>query len=258
MKILNALKRIIGQLLSLIFVPRCSSCGLVLESKERALCQKCEQMYLTESKMLCSGCGRAHRVCSCRIRFLGSRIPFLHVTGYDVKRNSASKNMILSIKDNNIPSAFDFLAEEMLRAFNERYIRLFQRANVIVTYVPRSKKARRRAGHDQSEQLAMRIAEKSGAVFMPLFKNAGQKAQKKLSGTEREENARQNYSLLSPELNLRGQIIIVVDDIVTTGASIGACASLVRSVGARAVIALSAAKSEYKKGIVPENEEEIL
>ncbi len=214
-------------------------------------------MYLLESKYLCGSCGRAHRMCTCRISFSGAKIPFLHVTGYDVKRNSASKSVILNIKDNNIPSAFDFLANEMLTAFRERYVRLFERSNVVITYVPRSEKARRRAGHDQSEQIAMRIAEKSGAVFMPLFKNHGVKAQKKLSRAEREENARQNYELMSPELKLKGQIVIIIDDIVTTGASIGACAMLVKNAGAKATIALAAAKTEYKKGITPETNEEI-
>lgn len=255
MKILNALKGFFSQLAALLFVPRCSACGITLPSKDIALCDKCKEMYLLESKYLCGSCGRAHRMCTCRISFAGIKIPFLHVTGYDVKRNAVSKSIILNIKDNNIPAAFDYLADEMLTAFRERYIRLFERSNVVITYVPRSEKARRRAGHDQSEQIAVRIAKKSGAVFMPLFENHGVKVQKKLNRAEREENAKKNYELIASELKLNGQIVIIIDDIVTTGASIGACAVLAKKAGARAVIALTAAKAEYKKGLTPDNEQ---
>ncbi len=255
MKILSRLKGALASLISLIYVPRCASCMAVLPSKDIPLCPECEKAYQLESKYLCSGCSRAHRMCMCRISFGDAKIPFSHVTGYDVKRSSASKNIILNIKDNNLPSAFDFLCREMLTVLKEKYIRLFERTNVVITYVPRSKMARRRAGHDQSEQLAVRIARESGAVFMPLFKNNGIKSQKYLSRAEREKNAMQNHSLLYPELKLSGQTVIIVDDIVTTGASIGACALLARSVGAKAVIGLCAAKTESKKGINLENNE---
>ncbi len=253
MKILSAVKGFFAALLPLVFVPRCAACSAVLDSKEIPLCDNCKKAYLLESKYLCSGCNRAHRMCTCRAGFEGAKIPQLHVTAYDVKRVSVSKSMILNIKDNNIPSAFDFLATEMLTAFKERYIRLFERTNVLITFVPRSEKAKRKAGHDQSEQLACRISDMSGAVFMPLFVNNGIKAQKNLSYAEREDNARKNYGLLMPELGLDGQTVIIVDDIVTTGASIGACAALARKAGARAVIALCAAKTENKKGLTPKD-----
>lgn len=253
MKILRSLKGVLSQLLSLVFVPKCTACGDTLPSST-ALCSRCEKMYLLESKYLCGGCERTHRMCLCRIDFAGSKIPFLHVTGYDVKRTSVSKSLILRIKDNNIRAAFDFLADEMLVVLKERYVRLLERASVVITYVPRSRRARRRAGHDQSEQIAKRIAEKSGAVFMPLFKNNGVKVQKYLHRDEREENARQNYELISPELRLDGLVVVIIDDIVTTGASMGACAAMAKSVGAKAVIALSAAKTEYKKGLTPESD----
>jgi predicted amidophosphoribosyltransferase len=202
--------------------------------------------------MRCKICNRAHRACICKIEFLGAKIPLTHVTGYDIKRPSVSKNIILSVKDTRLDGTFDFLAEEMLTALKERYLRLFERTNVVITYVQRSEKARRRAGHDQSEQIARRIADKSGAVFMPLFENNGIKKQKTLKRTERQQNAIKNYSLLYPELSLKGQTVVIIDDIVTTGASIGACAGLAKKVGAKATLGLSFARSVREK---IENEE---
>lgn len=246
MKILNALKALIDGIFSLVFVPKCAACQSVLPSDEITLCSKCEKVYLLESKMLCPSCNRAHKMCVCKIDFLGARIPLTHVTGYDIKRPSVSKSIILGVKDNRLDSTFDFLAEQMLTALKERYIRLFERTSVVITYVPRSKNAKRKSGHDQSEQIAKRIAAKSGAAFMPLFENNAVKKQKTLKRAERQINASKNYALLYPELSLKGQTLVIIDDIVTTGASIGACATLAKKAGAKATLSLSFAKSVGK------------
>ena len=243
MKILSRIKRIFGEIVPLVFVPKCVNCQTVLPSKDMVFCDKCQKVYLLESKMPCKACNRAHKMCTCRINFIDSRFALTHVTGYDINLPYVSKSLILSIKDDKLEAAIDFMADEMLLALRERYLRLFERTNVVITYVPRSERAKREAGHDQSKELALRIAEKSGAVFMPLFKNNGKKKQKTLGANQRMKNAIESYTLLAPELKLSGQTVVIVDDIVTTGASIGACAALTRKAGAKAVIALSAAKT---------------
>jgi competence protein ComFC len=39
-----------------------------------------------------------------------------------------------------------------------------------------------------------------------------------------------------PEKSLKGKTVIVVDDVVTTGSSLAACASLIRGMGTRKII----------------------
>ena len=241
------------ELTELIYVPRCASCFAVLPTKETALCKSCSDAYLTESKRLCARCGMVHKMCTCRVEYDGIRIPITHITGYDIRRSSVSKNIILRLKDNNYGGAFDFLANEMLTALKERYVRLFERGGVVITYVPRSKRAKRKAGHDQSEQLAKRISKASGAPLVPLFENVSRSYQKALNRAERSENARKGYRLISPELKLDDRIVVIIDDIVTTGASIGACASLARRNGAKLVIGLVCAKAISRKGIGEED-----
>ena len=253
MTVLKKIKGFFAVLATLLFPPKCAGCQVVLPSDDVILCKKCADVYRLETKMRCKICNRAHRACICKIEFLGTKIPITHVTGYDIKRPSVSKNIILGVKDTRLDSTFDFLAEEMLTALKERYLRLFERTNVVITYVQRSKNAKRRAGHDQSEQIARRIADKSGAVFMPLFENNGIKKQKTLKRAQRQQNALKNYSLLYPELSLKGQTVVIIDDIVTTGASIGTCAILAQKVGAKATLGLSFAKSVREEGI--ENKE---
>lgn len=249
MRLLNAVKRALKACAPLIFVPRCASCMQVLPSTDMPLCERCMQAYLTESKKLCKGCGRMHRYCVCRISFGERRFPLVHITGYDMKRSSVSKNMILNLKDDRFDNAFDFLALCMYTTLRERYIRLFERGTVVITYVPRSSKARRKAGHDQSEEIAKRISALSGAPFVPLFCNNSSSLQKKLGKAERMQNALDSYALINPELRLTGRIVIIIDDIVTTGSSIGACATLAVRNGARAVIPLVCARTQSQKSV---------
>ena len=126
MSILKKIAKIRDAIAPLVFVPRCASCLCVIPSNEDALCEKCKEIYALESKYFCNGCERMHRYCTCKIHYEEKSYSFVHVTAYDLKRNSVSKNMILNIKGNKYPGAFDFLANEMYSALSERYITLLK------------------------------------------------------------------------------------------------------------------------------------
>ena len=247
MSIIKKLKKIKDALAALVFVPKCASCLSVLPAESDALCKKCKEIYELESKYSCHVCGRAHKMCVCKIQCEGRNYPFVHITAYDINRNSVSKSIILNIKETNFAGAFDFLAENMYSALIERYPTLLGSARVYITYVPRSEKARKRAGHDQSYQIAKRISELSSAPVIKIFENHSKKQQKKLNAAQRRENAKSNYTLSNEPIDLNQTVLIIVDDIVTTGASIGACADLAKKVGAKAVIGLVCARAESKK-----------
>lgn len=249
MRLLQRVKAFAAQLAELVYVPKCASCFSVLPSKEIPLCENCRKVFLLESKRLCPSCGRAHRFCICRIKFEQYDFAYVHITSYDMRRDSVSRNMILHLKDDRFDGAFDFFAEQMLTALKERYIRLFERGNIVISYVPRSQKAKRRAGHDQSEQIAVRLSSLSGAPCVPLFVNNSRSSQKKLNRSMREVNAKESYALAHPELKLGGRVIVIVDDVVTTGSSIGACGALAKKNGAKAVIGLVCAKTINAKGL---------
>ena len=249
MSVLKRIKNTIFQIAELVFVPKCAACFTALPSKDIPLCRECMEAYRTESKRSCARCGRPYRYCVCRIDNDGMRLPLVYVTSYDIRRSSVSRSMLLHLKDDRFDSAFDFLADDMLMALRERYMRLFERGKVVITYLPRSEKARRKSGHDQAEQIALRIAERSGAPLVPLFGNRSKKKQKKLDRAQRKENAAKGYYLLNPELRLDGRIVVLIDDIVTTGASVGACANLVKRSGAKAVIPLACARANSRRGL---------
>ena len=255
MSVRERLVKLREALVPLLFVPRCSACLEVLPSKNDALCEKCAEIYALESKYRCSACGRPHRFCTCKLEHDERKTALVHISAYDIKRNSVSKSMILNLKDTKYPGAFDFLAREMYETVRIRYPKIFDGGNLIVSYVPRSEKARKGSGHDQSRELATRFANLSGAPVVRLFVNRSAKQQKKLDANERRANANANYVLADKNIDLAGRILILIDDITTTGASLGACASIARSAGVKTVIATVCARAENKGSV---NEEDYI
>ena len=55
-------------------------------------------------------------------------------------------------------------------------------------------------------------------------------------------NVQRAYRLL-PGVDLPGQTVVLVDDVVTTGATLSQCAALLRQAGAARVVALTLARS---------------
>ena len=238
-------------ILALFIVPKCVSCFSVIENDKEALCEECRHTYQLESKLECSVCRRPHTHCTCRVHFEGLSIPLFHVTGYDIKRNAISKNIVLHIKDNNYPAAFDFMAAEMTEVLKLRLplITSFPLDQIILTWVPRSERAKRRAGHDQSYEMARRIADMLGCRLVAMFENGSTSYQKTLSKDKRRENAVKSYSIKAGAIDDVGhRHVVLVDDIVTTGSSIGACAQLLRESGVKHLSALVYAKTDSRKG----------
>ena len=116
-----------------------------------------------------------------------------------------------------------------------------------ITYAPRSLKKFNEFGVDQSKELAKIIAKNLGINMVSVFKNKSWKVQKKLNRTQRMENAKKAYRL---KKNFKNgyQKYFVVDDVLTSGATLYHCAKLLLENGAQTVIPVTYAKDNIKKG----------
>lgn len=107
-----------------------------------------------------------------------------------------------------------------------------------VVWVPASRNRRRRRGYDQGRLMAREVGRSLGLPVQPLLSRAGDEAQE---GRDRAER------LAGPRLRCRGRPapshVVIVDDVITTGASLGAAAVALREAGATAVIAVAVASS---------------
>ena len=107
-----------------------------------------------------------------------------------------------------------------------------------VVYVPLGKKRLRERVYDQSQLLARHIGRFLGIpVLVALEKVKGTKTQHELSRTERLHNLDKAFRY---KARLEGKRVLLVDDIVTTGATLRECAGELYQAGAAEVCCLCA------------------
>lgn len=107
----------------------------------------------------------------------------------------------------------------------------------MISWVPVSRKRRRTRGYDQAELLCRETAHELGMQpLLTLEKCTDNRAQSSLSGAEeRFENAKGAYRAVQPE-RFAGKRVLLIDDIVTTGATMSECARVLRKAGAAEVV----------------------
>lgn len=111
-----------------------------------------------------------------------------------------------------------------------------------VTFVPVSKAKLRQKGFDHARLVAEEIAVKLNLPLeKPPIKRRLKPAQKFLSRMGRLDNAESSFKLIRKRM-LSGTALLI-DDVVTTGATISACASLLKKAGAEKIYCLTAATS---------------
>ncbi len=144
---------------------------------------------------------------------------------------------IYHIKHRDERRVFDYMARELLPLIKKRVGALTQ--GVVVTYPPRRTASKRQAGFDQAQRLAHYMAKRMGGRMLPCFQHTGQTytPQKKLNAHEREENAKRSYRFLDNKTaGVKDRVVVLIDDVYTTGATMHACAKSLLGAGAKQVV----------------------
>ena len=101
-----------------------------------------------------------------------------------------------------------------------------------------------RRGFNQSEEFAKYLSEMWGVPYvLMLQRKLRSHKQARLSAAQRQENAARSFVRRKDVGELAGQRILLVDDIVTTGATVSHCAQLLREKKPEKIWVLAAAKA---------------
>jgi ComF family protein len=114
----------------------------------------------------------------------------------------------------------------------------------LMTWVPVHHSRRRERGFDQAEELARATAQRLDLpVYHVLERRQRTDAQHALGQQARAGNTAGAFAVPDhAQLRVRGQWVVVVDDIITTGATLAGCGRTLLDAGALAVSALCVAR----------------
>lgn len=222
--------------------PVCSACGKELLAHIRGgMCSECEKTSVKLGTDICGKCGRAlaneAEFCDTCIRneraFVRARSCYVY--------EGAPKKFVYRLKFGGRRYLAAFIAEAMV----DRYLDCGFECDCVVA-VPLSAKRKRKRGYNQAELIAEELSSrlKLPLIDGALVKTKENKSQAKLKRREREENVRGVYEVTSPE-TFKGRRVLVVDDVMTTGATLGEVSRVLYKAKARSVEALTYCSTRF-------------
>lgn len=228
-------------ILSVLLAPACAACERPLDSPTRgAVCPGCWAAILPLTPPFCDGCGDPLpswrtisgplRRCA-RCRRTQPRITRCRALGdYD----GALRKIVHALKYDGRRS----LAAPLAARMRERGAEVLAGADVAVP-VPLHPARRRERGFNQAADLARHLGI---PVLRALARVRATAPQASLPAGRRHGNVRGAFAATRSAAPLTGRIVVLVDDVSTTGATLEACAEALESVGVREVRALTAAR----------------
>lgn len=133
-------------------------------------------------------------------------------------------------------------AEILARGIAEKLEKLDVPEDAVITSVPMPVLRRRERGIDHGWKLAQALSARTGLAAKPLLKRKARNArtQRGLSAEERIRNMKDAFAPLGDAPDT----VILVDDVLTTGATVSACSDCLRAAGCSRVIILAATRAE--------------
>ncbi len=115
----------------------------------------------------------------------------------------------------------------------------------VIIPVPLHKARHRERGYNQSEILCRGISNcvKAPIYYDGLIRNRHTLTQTRLSAKERQKNVKDAFET-NPSCHIQRKDIVLVDDVITTGATVNNCAACLKKAGARKVIGIALARPQ--------------
>ncbi len=215
------------QAASFIYPRKCVSCGNYISNEKEDFCPECKADVFRTKAPFCPYCGVGKEYCSCRKNLHAYEMviaPFYY--------EGSIKKAIGRMKFGKKEGVSRFLGEELSKDIEMKY---FGIAFDIVTCVPSTNKSIRERGFNQSASILESISiDEDKKDYDLLTKKPQKDIQHMLGAEKRRENVLNTY-FVGQGKDVRGKTILLVDDILTTGATADACASVLRLGGASSV-----------------------
>ncbi len=197
--------------MSLIYPRHCAACSNVLIEQEEFLCLNCENALPKGHQDFSNG-RAVHDI-------LAARVPLVQAKYlYTFEKSGKIQNIIHAIKYQGRKELAAYLGELMAKEFTNNPV-LFD----IIVPIPLHPKKIKKRGFNQSEYFGSGIAKALGKSMMldNLIRKVETTTQTKKKKYQRWENVEGIFHLQNHE-SIQNKHVMLVDDVVTTGATIEA------------------------------------
>ena len=225
--------------------PKCIFCGkLIGVNSYYNHCDKCMTELKIKSERICEVCGRPIDIPR------GDLICFTCANErYDFNRNIAPFLYKGTVKDAILTMKFSANQQWIAYSFGEILAqRIIELCGDItfdgIAYVPISKKRYEKRGYNQAEIIALSVGK---TLDIPVLKDTLIKfkdtpKQSTLSAIERRKNIKGSYK--PGKTDVTDKVILLIDDVLTTGSTMSECAKILKKSGAVLVYGATIAVTE--------------
>lgn len=195
----------------------CNDCRLLLKPVAAA-CYRCRK--LSDASKTCSVC-RGH----------SDLFAVLAATVYE----STAKDLVWQLKFQGAQAASEEMAA-MLSRFVPNH------PDFVIVPAPTATSRIRLRGYDQAALIARSLARRTGVQYLPALRRSGQHHQVGSNRAERTRQLQDAYRVVRPT-DVVGKHVLLVDDVLTTGATLEAAAKVLKAAGAKRVSGLVFARA---------------
>ncbi|WP_165025478.1 ComF family protein [Dysgonomonas sp. ZJ279] len=219
------MRNIFRNFLTLFFPHLCVVCNCRLNESEKHICLNCLSLLPKTNY---------HNQPNNRLEdFFAGRFPFEHITvfAYFVKGGSIQR-VIHELKYRNNPDIGYFIGE--LYGIDIKDISFISDIDYLVP-VPLHPKRQKQRGYNQSLEIAKGISNQTGIPIdsATLIRAINNPSQTKSSRFERWKNVEDIFTINNTD-TFKGKHVLLIDDVITTGSTIEACAKeILKSEGAK-------------------------
>ncbi len=226
-------------LLDAFLPPRCALCRAV-HWDPTSLCPPCAAR-LPPASVRCPACGRQTGPYAARAPCGRCRAEDLRLDGVVAAwpYEAAARELVLALKFKGRLGAAEVLGRGIADAAESRDV-----PGDLVVPVPLSRRRHRRRGFDQALLVASVVAKELDLPWDPhaLLRVRDVPPQTSLAGGRRRRSPRGAFR--ADRARVRSRSVLLVDDVLTTGATARAAAVALRRAGAQSVVAAVAARTE--------------